>query len=198
MLTVNGIHDVWCLVLLQRRCNTDEQSGAMRGSLLLLAVGSALSVCTSALYEDQAGGVDWHQQHVGPISSAALHKLKPRLFVATTRGVVASLNLRDGSIAWRKLLDDGADSTLLLEHAPLLLSASASSCKLRAWDQIEGGLQWESALSGQQQQQRRPSLTLLQDRTVAVLCGGALSVGDQAIGKIEQCPSQCLSNHLLH
>lgn len=109
--------------------------------LILLALCLPSSIL--AIYEDQAGSFDWHFQHVGPVSSAALGS-KPRVFVGTSQKVVSSLNLRDGTIAWRKLIGEQIVATVVVDEVSLLLAITAG--KIMAFDQAEGGLRWEHHL----------------------------------------------------
>ena len=106
--------------------------------LILLAL--CLPSAILAIFEDQAGSYDWHLQHVGPVTSASLGS-RPRVFVGTTQKVVSSLNLRDGTIAWRKLIGEHIVGTVVVDEVSLLLAISAR--KIMAFDQAEGGLRWE-------------------------------------------------------
>eukprot|EP00798_Chlamydomonas_sp_ICE-L_P006705 gene6705-3375_t len=103
-----------------------------------------------AMFEDQAGAFDWYKPFVGPVTTAALQK--KRLYVGSDRNVVGCLNLRDGSIAWRRLLDadDTIDAIELLDTPALLLSLSGNGTYLRAWDQIDGSLKWQLLLTSSQ------------------------------------------------
>ncbi len=108
--------------------------------LVLCALGGA-----AALYEDQAGTYDWYQQHVGLVSNAVFHPSKPRICVTTEQDVVGCLNLRDGSIAWRKLLSGGSvrvGSVSTLSPHAIITTAGGF---LRYFD-LEGNLKWQRAL----------------------------------------------------
>ena len=94
-----------------------------------------LAPFVAAVYEDQAGSFDWHRAQVGPVTSAHLGS-KPRVFVGTSQNVIGSLNLRDGSIAWRKILDGPLSSLALVDDASLFVSFAGG--KIRAFDQSEG------------------------------------------------------------
>ena len=140
-----------------------------------------------ALFEDQSGTFDWYKQQVGPITSAAFHKNKPRLYVGTQQGVVGSLHLRDGGIEWRRHLgmDEQLDATAIVDRPGLLLSLSQQATVLRAWDQNEGALRWESRLSPQSQQllgSTKPVLHVAvvdedEEAKIIVVANGALHVG---------------------
>lgn len=83
---------------------------------------SALLLClpgtVHSLYEEQAGQYDWHLRLLGRASKAVFApRGRPRVYVATEEGVLASLNARDGSIVWRQVLPEG-DSLLQLAVSP--------------------------------------------------------------------------------
>ena len=141
-------------------------------AVLLLALVPAW-----AIFEDQAGSFDWYRSYVGPITDAQLGS-KPRVFIASSQNVVGSLNLRDGSIAWRKLLDGPLDGIALVEEASLVLSLSEG--KLRAFDQAEGGLRWEQQLPCASSSSCAPAFsvgTFHDSAQVAVATAQGLQVG---------------------
>lgn len=115
----------------------------------MMFLASVILLCMQlayGLYEDQAGSFDWHMQNVGPFKTAYMHSRQPRAFVATSQNVVASLNLRDGSIAWRKLLVEDIDGMLMVDSASMLITVSGAGSKIRGWDQADGGQLWETSL----------------------------------------------------
>lgn len=109
-------------------------------SLFLCAILALAPFVTEALYEDQAGTFDWYKAQVGPITSVHLGS-KPRVFIGTSENVIGSLNLRDGSIAWRKLIDGPLVGDALIDDTSLFISYAGG--KIRAFDQTEGGMRWE-------------------------------------------------------
>lgn len=139
----------------------------------LLLLGLLLAPLTLALYEDQASTFDWWKPFVGPVNSAAFHKHKPRLYVGTQEGVVGALNLRDGSIAWRRKLA-GPAQTLLLDSPAVLVSLAGGL--LQAWDHTEGTLKWEADLGQAAAQQASMVLVPGEPAKVAVLGGGQIQV----------------------
>jgi hypothetical protein len=157
-----------------------------------LAMRAALMLCTpaAAMFEDQAGAYDWYKPFVGPVTSAALHSKIPRLFLGTQRNVVGSLHLRDGNIAWRRLLDDGdtVDSTMLIETpVTALLSLSGNGTFLRAWDQVDGALKWQlnlrptkeaptAAITGDVSPQEKVSAAALSSGAAAAATKPAMAV----------------------
>lgn len=68
-------------------------------SAVLLLLGP-----TVALYEEQAGFLDWHKESIGSVTKAQFaFRGRERAFVATDAAVIASLDTRDGSIVWRQV-----------------------------------------------------------------------------------------------
>eukprot|EP00955_Chlamydomonas_euryale_P098597 365157-Chlamydomonas_euryale.AAC.23 len=123
----------------------------MGGWCTLLALAlllASLAPSAHALYQDLAGTFDWHLANVGPITCGGLHGSKPRAFVGSTQDVVASLQLRDGSIAWRRVLPEKLDDVVVLEDPALVLSVSGSGSRVRAWDQGDAGMRWEAFIGG--------------------------------------------------
>ena len=77
---------------------------AAAAALLLLA---AVQGC-AGLYEDQAGQRDWAVKNVGGVLHARQQLPKGRLVaVGTDAGVVAAVNVRSGTLAWRRVMPDG-------------------------------------------------------------------------------------------
>lgn len=76
-----------------------------------LTLAAALLTCcfvsTAAIFEEQAGEYDWHRQQIGRITIAQFAaRSRSRAFVATEAAVVAALDLRDGSVIWRQVLEE--------------------------------------------------------------------------------------------
>ena len=72
--------------------------------LQLAVVILAWVVGTHAIFEEQAGLVDWHAEQLGRIEHAHFaFRGRDRLFVGSKAGVVASLDTKDGSIVWRQV-----------------------------------------------------------------------------------------------
>ena len=63
-----------------------------------------LAGLSHALYEEQAGFLDWHKENIGRVTHAQFaFRGREKVFVATASSVVASLETKDGSIAWRQV-----------------------------------------------------------------------------------------------
>lgn len=70
-----------------------------------LAALLGLLTAVHALFEEQAGVVDWYKENVGKVTHAEFaFRGRERVFLGTAAGVVASLDTRDGSVAWRQVL----------------------------------------------------------------------------------------------
>uniref|UniRef100_A0A224YDN7 ER membrane protein complex subunit 1 n=1 Tax=Rhipicephalus zambeziensis TaxID=60191 RepID=A0A224YDN7_9ACAR len=124
-------------------------------SRLLLAVLVAISTVrlsqfgAYALYEDQAGKLDWRQRFIGkPLFVYADHSSvgsNQRIVVATEKNVLASLNTRNGALTWRQVLEhDG--SMHAVSSSGDLITVSGNAPYVRAWDVHTGVLQWEKTL----------------------------------------------------
>lgn len=83
------------------------------------------------------------------MTAAHLHSRKPRLSVTTSANIVATLNLRDGEVLWRRELpeDEDLQGMDVCEGAGLVFSLSGGGGGiLRAWDQLHGLSVWEKEL----------------------------------------------------
>lgn len=150
-----------------------------------------------AIYEDQAGQTDWYQQHIGGVSFAEFaFRSRERVFVATDSNVVASLDLRDGSVAWRQVLaaSDTVEALGLLPKPAAVVTLSSDRENgeyLRLWQAHDGALLWEQLLDWTVSEQPRatasatakPALLVLPDVTrdgaseLAFFAHGQLLVG---------------------
>jgi hypothetical protein len=140
-----------------------------------------LAFSANAVFEDQAGTFDWYKQHIGTVNRAFYHKTKPRTFVSTEQHVVAALHLRDGAIIWRRALgdEDQLDDVTYVHSLGVVVSLSGHGKYLRAWDQLDGALVWDTATySGTSQELLSSTMLVLnsKDATVAVAPGGDLQV----------------------
>lgn len=124
-------------------------------SQALVAVLVALSTVQQrefgahALYEDQAGKLDWRQRFVGkPLyvhSDPGSAGPGQRVVVATEKNVLASLSTRNGALMWRQVLEqDGRIHAV--SSAGDLITVSGDAPYVRSWDVHTGVLQWEKTL----------------------------------------------------
>ena len=102
-----------------------------------------------AIYKEQAEQHSWYQQHIGKVEHALYaFKGRDRVFVTTEKSVIASLDLRDGSIIWRQVLlpDERIDGIALTPKPAAVVSLMRKGLTLRAWHAGDGTLIWESTL----------------------------------------------------
>lgn len=75
----------------------------MMRALAALALACLIGTSSGLITEQQLGAVDWHRQFVGRVTHAVFAPAnRPRVYVASAFGVLASLNLRNGAIIWRQ------------------------------------------------------------------------------------------------
>jgi hypothetical protein len=73
--------------------------------LVFLGAVLLLIASASALFEEQAGFLDWHRENIGSVTHAQFaFRGRERVFVATSSAVIASLDTKDGAIAWRQVI----------------------------------------------------------------------------------------------
>ena len=103
---------------------------------------------SSCLYEDQIGKFDWKQSYIGKIKFAAFDSVKRLIVGSENNNVLAAINLKNGQIIWRHVLEDvSSDSRLHLLHmGKEVVSVSSSDggvFYIRGWDSNNGVLLWE-------------------------------------------------------
>ncbi|KAL2911674.1 hypothetical protein HK105_208882 [Polyrhizophydium stewartii] len=103
----------------------------------------ALARGAAALYREDAGAYDWHTPLVGTPSQARFDAAG-RLFVATNRNAVASLEPTTGDIVWRQVLE-AADELhgVFTDSADAVVSLSGRAA-IRAWNRQTGAAIWET------------------------------------------------------
>ncbi|CAM6003737.1 unnamed protein product [Sphagnum balticum] len=120
--------------------------------LLLLAFVFVLGFLTSschALYEDQVGVWDWHQQYIGRVKHAVFQTQgsgRKRVVVATEQNALASLNLRTGEIYWRHVLGESDPIDVLELASGKYVMTLSGGTNVRAWHLPDGVLIWETAI----------------------------------------------------
>lgn len=122
----------------------------MKGIVLLVICLLAAATSGRAISEEQANQHSWYQQHIGkPIKVLFAFKGRDRCFLSTVANVVASVDLRDGSIVWRQtfLESDSIDDIALIPKPAAVSSVSDHGRTLRAWHAGDGALLWETVLS---------------------------------------------------
>ncbi|XP_060519442.1 ER membrane protein complex subunit 1 [Cylas formicarius] len=96
---------------------------------------------TVALYEDQVGKFDWKRSFVGKVKYVSFEAKK--IIVATEENVLASLNLKNGNIQWRQLLEDPKECQIELLHVTrdvITVSGTKNAWLVRYWDLNTGTL----------------------------------------------------------
>ena len=92
--------------------------------VLLLAMCTCRSL---GMHEEQAGKYDWLRTHIGRVSVARMAlRSRSRVFVSTEAAVVAALDLRNGDVIWRQVLNEAekVDRLLLLARPAAVASLS--------------------------------------------------------------------------
>lgn len=129
--------------------------------LVMLVLVGLFAHMAVGLYEDQVGKFDWRQQFIGSVQHiyrpADKWQDHPNLIVATNGGVLAGLNLRNGDINWRHIVET---SPVIGTHEHLqagfvsnpgqlfdcpVLAINGHGRWIRCWDE-EGGLLSEHKL----------------------------------------------------
>eukprot|EP00898_Chlorokybus_atmophyticus_P007941 jgi/Chlat1/8148/Chrsp76S00608 len=169
-------------------------AGKLQFAAVLGCVASLLLLTpVFGLYEDQIGHIDWHQQHIGKVTTVLFPGVgsRKRVVVATEQSVLATLNLRDASIVWRQVFaeHDPIDKVLLAKKT--IVSISSHGQRVRAWSLLDGALIWEHLIISTSDLHVQPShedavLITLDDGTdaLSVLAGGSiqlLSLEDGAV-----------------
>ena len=74
-------------------------------------------------------------------------KGRARVFVTTAAGALASLDLRTGDVAWRRVLAPGdpLDALVLLRRPAAVATLSGGGAVARAWQASDGALLWDRA-----------------------------------------------------
>lgn len=127
-------------------------SCAVRVLLAFTLLLASLCPAAAIIKASQLGDADWLQKFVGRISLARFAaNSRPRAYVATESNVVACLNLRNGHIIWRQVLDatkDAVDELVVVDHpASAVITLSGGGFNLRAWSPSGGSLLWEHSLA---------------------------------------------------
>ena len=104
---------------------------------------------TAAMFEDQADNIDWHRQNLGRAAHALFHSENTQrlAIIATESSVLAALDLRSGSVAWRQVLPVGESVTSLQTNGKVLLSLSTTPAGafVRLWS-MRGAMLWDALL----------------------------------------------------
>ncbi|KAF1316237.1 Er membrane protein complex subunit, partial [Globisporangium splendens] len=163
-------------------------------SVNALVAALALACLTpgaNAIYEDQAGLLDWKTEHLGRVSAVAFGGGDKRHHASVVRGTsravyvatdersraIARLDAKNGAIKWRQVLHEGdsIDTIQLTNHG--LLTVSGAAKNLRLWDAADGTLAWDNvAYAGVKETKFAGIHTIADDRSVVVSSTGAALV----------------------
>ncbi|GJQ76898.1 hypothetical protein Trydic_g15100 [Trypoxylus dichotomus] len=113
--------------------------------LTILVAFSKLSLC---LYEDQIGKFDWKQSYVGKVKFASFDSVK-RIIVATEENVIAAINIKNGQILWRHVLEESPGVTVKLLNVDkeiITITGNENTFYVRGWELNNGVLLWEWCL----------------------------------------------------
>ncbi|KAJ4949952.1 hypothetical protein NE237_026784 [Protea cynaroides] len=162
----------------------------LRLSLFLTVLLLSLNP-SSALYDDQVGLMDWHQQYIGKAKHVVFHTQKAgrkRVVVSTEENVIASLDLRRGDIFWRHAL--GATDTvdeMDIALGKYVITLSSGGTILRAWNLPDGQMVWESLLQGSKPSKKFLSVMnfkMDKDNIIFVFGGGCLHAVSSIDGEV--------------
>lgn len=100
---------------------------------------------SQALYEDQVGKFDWKKSYVGRIKYSHISEKPSRVYVATENNVVAALSIYDGSIIWRRVLENGDYGVIhaLSVGSEVVTLSGNGPYLLRGWNLSVGILNYE-------------------------------------------------------
>ena len=142
---------------------------------------------TAAMFEDQADNIDWYRQNLGRATHALFHSANTQrlAIIATELSVLAALDLRSGSIAWRQVLPVGESVTALQTNGKVLLSLSSTPAGafVRLWS-MQGALLWDALLPKAGVQAMLPPHALFAGPSVVVAWGESVTAFDYAVGDV--------------
>ena len=142
-------------------CSTVAHSKGMLQMLLFcfylcyLAHYHRVAANSAAIYADQLGDFDWRLENIGLIEKS--FSTADSLIVATTAGILASLDVETGRLKWRVLLPEhsrvekfimvgGDQIATLMSHTLPSANETKQSMVVRSWLLSKGGLLWDVAI----------------------------------------------------
>eukprot|EP01138_Halocafeteria_seosinensis_P007348 gb/GECG01007512.1/.p1 GENE.gb/GECG01007512.1/~~gb/GECG01007512.1/.p1 ORF type:complete len:1121 (+),score=135.10 gb/GECG01007512.1/:1-3363(+) len=142
------------MVMVGRFCRPpDTGTNSDRTSLVVVCIVCCLVLCGGegvwgARYPDQAGKSDWIRHNIGRIEQV-WHGRKT-LIATTNENALVGLNIKDGNLVWRHILEE--ETLLDADHnAYQLLSISydeqARMCHARLWNSMDGTLLWDQTIT---------------------------------------------------
>lgn len=124
----------------------------------LLALVLALFISTvAAIFEDEAGVIDWHRTQIGLVSDVYVPASGASDYFGmfTESNIFAVLHATNGSIAWRRSFADGGVKSYRVlplpdgDHVLLAVTRPAGNSVLYRASWVDGSLDWELSTSGQ-------------------------------------------------
>lgn len=96
------------------------------------------------------GVFDWKQSYIGKLRHATFDNTTKRIIIATEENVLASISLKTGEIAWRRVFEDPAKHRVELLHTEseiTTVSGDGSTVYVRGWEPQNGMLTFEWSLT---------------------------------------------------
>lgn len=126
---------------------------------LLLCLQSNVVLIMSSIYADQLGEFDWILKQIGLIEKSIIIQNK-YLIVATSKSILASLDIQSGDIKWKLVLPKFTKIENLFEYNDQVVSITSqnlsddgideislySNLLVRSWSAIDGTLMWDTSL----------------------------------------------------
>ncbi|XP_045463624.1 ER membrane protein complex subunit 1 [Harmonia axyridis] len=116
--------------------------------LLFLYIILFFTQSCSGLYEDQVGKFDWKKSFIGKVKYASFESDK--LIVGTEANVLACLNVKNGNIIWRQVMENAAEQQIQqfqVNKAIISISGADKTWYVRGWEISSGVLLWEWTLN---------------------------------------------------
>ncbi|KAI8636019.1 hypothetical protein BD408DRAFT_448750 [Parasitella parasitica] len=118
----------------------------MKSTLNVFLLGLFLlqfALPSAAIYENQAGTFDWHHTWIGHPREAIKIDFE-HIAVYSERNIIASLNIENGAVVWRQVLENQLDHFVATEAG--ILTVASSPERAQFWNSTNGQLIWEHTL----------------------------------------------------
>ncbi|KAJ1678427.1 hypothetical protein EV182_004067, partial [Spiromyces aspiralis] len=123
----------------------------MKLATVIALVPLLLATLCRAVYNDEAGVIDWHREQIGVPKLTVTHSWGnlSHIYVATERNVLAAVEPTDGSLVWRHVLGGGPGQQIDSLHAHkdkvLTVNGDSDKVEVRVWDAQSSRLLWETS-----------------------------------------------------
>eukprot|EP00808_Paulinella_micropora_P010476 g38498.t1 len=124
---------------------------------MALVIGACLLLPSLAMFEEQAGEIDWTREQVGVPEYAVFNHQSRRVCVGTASSVLAALSTKTGELLWRQVLP-AHEQLAALQPLPaskqedavvsLSLAEGGLGVALRTWRVKDGALLWDWGSTG--------------------------------------------------